>query len=78
MSNWAISTSTDESITPFGGMTKAAQAKRIAQRKLETAITSFMERKAPYPQVGEGGAFFLEAIVAVAAVKRIIATTARG
>ena len=42
MSNWAISTSTDESITPFGGITKAAQAKRIAQRKLATAINSFI------------------------------------
>ena len=42
MSNWAISTSTDESITPFGGMTKAAHAKRIAQRKLATAIAFFI------------------------------------
>lgn len=59
-------------------MTKAAQAKRIAQRKLETAITSFMERKAPYPQVGEGGGFFLEAIVAVAAVTAAVVATACG
>lgn len=43
MSNWAISTSTDESITPRGGMTKAAHPKRIAQRKLATAIASFIK-----------------------------------